>query len=413
MFHNPKERSRASKTSCSSTKMLEIESPESVSEKEAKDVTGKVMRMSEGESDALGNSGEVDNKRANALRRMADENPSRVNKMYDEDEYKKVNCMHEEDENKKVYKMHDEDENRKVNRMHEEDEGKKVHKMHDEEDKHKIMKKGEGGGGIIAPSHVEAGINNSKGNGQNLPGNVQKDLGGKMKADLSNVKIHSDSQAHEMSESINAKAFTHGQDIYFKNGNYNPDSSQGKELLAHELVHTQQQKSGVQRQKDETVESLLYKGKIANTTLAALRKTPEKTTTNVLADIPKDASVDVIDQQGGWLKVVWGDKVGYVSHELIVHDYDAEKESQEISKTVAAGNLDAVPFDTVFVCLLNGATYTAKVQSITTNYDAKTKTYKVYRDALTNYFSNMGVPKGSLIYGIYPGSELYDMYANL
>jgi hypothetical protein len=56
-----------------------------------------------------------------------------------------------------------------------------------------------------------------------------------------------------MAEGINAKAFTYGQDVYFKNGNYNPSSKDGKSLLAHELTHTQQQKGAevgrmVQRQ---------------------------------------------------------------------------------------------------------------------------------------------------------------------
>jgi hypothetical protein len=63
----------------------------------------------------------------------------------------------------------------------------------------------------------------------------------KMGADLSDVKIHTGSKAHEMSEGINAKAFTYGQDIYFKDGNYDPGSKEGKELLAHELAHTVQQ----------------------------------------------------------------------------------------------------------------------------------------------------------------------------
>jgi hypothetical protein len=176
---------------------LEISHKDDEHEKEANEVAGKVMKMGEGEA---------------IHRKMGDEDENKkVHKMHDEDEHKKVNCMHEEDEGKKVYKMHDEDENKKVHKMHDEDENKKVHKMHDEEDKYKVMKKGESGDGMIAPAHVETGIQNTKGGGQNLPGNVQKDLGGKMKADLSDVKIHTDNNAHEMSESINAKAFTHGQ----------------------------------------------------------------------------------------------------------------------------------------------------------------------------------------------------------
>jgi len=50
-----------------------------------------------------------------------------------------------------------------------------------------------------------------------------------------------------MSNQINAKAFTHQNDIYFNQGQYNPTSSSGKHLLAHELTHTIQQGAAVQR----------------------------------------------------------------------------------------------------------------------------------------------------------------------
>ncbi|MCW3072919.1 MAG: hypothetical protein JWO44_2809, partial [Bacteroidetes bacterium] len=52
---------------------------------------------------------------------------------------------------------------------------------------------------------------------------------------------------------VSSKAFTHGNDIYFNQGQYNPSSSQGKHLLAHELTHTVQQggniKTKIQRVK--------------------------------------------------------------------------------------------------------------------------------------------------------------------
>ncbi len=84
-------------------------------------------------------------------------------------------------------------------------------------------------------------LDSNKGRGESLPESVQLDIGSKMGADFSEVKIHNGSEANAMSAGINAKAFTHGTDIYFNNGNYNPFSSEGKELLAHELVHIVQQ----------------------------------------------------------------------------------------------------------------------------------------------------------------------------
>lgn len=58
--------------------------------------------------------------------------------------------------------------------------------------------------------------------------------------DFSKVKIHTDSEAVKMNREIGARAFTAGNDIYFNEGEYNPESLNGKKLLAHELVHTMQ-----------------------------------------------------------------------------------------------------------------------------------------------------------------------------
>lgn len=116
-----------------------------------------------------------------------------------------------------------------------------------------LMAKSEGGL-LKGTEQLQAKLDHSKGSGDQLDLNTQKEMGSKIGADLSNVKIHTDSNAHEMSEGINAKAFTHGQDIYFKQGNFDTNSNQGKELLAHELVHTQQQAGGInqkiQKQED-------------------------------------------------------------------------------------------------------------------------------------------------------------------
>ena len=53
--------------------------------------------------------------------------------------------------------------------------------------------------------------------------------------DFSSVRIHNDSSASRMSEDLGAQAFTHGRDIYFNEGKYDPQSNSGKHLLAHEL----------------------------------------------------------------------------------------------------------------------------------------------------------------------------------
>jgi hypothetical protein len=65
--------------------------------------------------------------------------------------------------------------------------------------------------------------------------------------DFSDVRIHTGSQAVQMSRGLNAQAFTVGNDVYFNEGKYSPNFDSGKHLLAHELTHTVQQGGGIGR----------------------------------------------------------------------------------------------------------------------------------------------------------------------
>jgi hypothetical protein len=62
--------------------------------------------------------------------------------------------------------------------------------------------------------------------------------------DFANVQVHSDSQADELARSVNANAFTSGQDIYFKAGAYDLESADGRHRVAHEAAHVVQQAAG-------------------------------------------------------------------------------------------------------------------------------------------------------------------------
>jgi hypothetical protein len=111
-----------------------------------------------------------------------------------------------------------------------------------------IQKKTDGSSdGVFASKNVEQGIQSTKGEGQGLPANVMQEMGSKMNADFSDVKVHTDEKSVEMNKEVGAKAFTSGNDIYFNQGQYNPASGQGKHLLAHELTHTVQQSGNVKR----------------------------------------------------------------------------------------------------------------------------------------------------------------------
>jgi len=66
----------------------------------------------------------------------------------------------------------------------------------------------------------------------------------KMGYDFSTVRIHNDTGANRSAKNINALAYTHGNDIVFAQGQYQPNSDEGKKLLAHELTHVLQQSNG-------------------------------------------------------------------------------------------------------------------------------------------------------------------------
>ena len=122
-----------------------------------------------------------------------------------------------------------------------------------EEEEEEVQRKAENSlydGGAITDD-LEAQINNERGGGSQLPGELSEKLGAAMGADFSNVRIHTGEKANQLSESIQAKAFTTGNDIFFKDGEYDPGSRDGQELLAHELAHTVQQGAATQRKEDE------------------------------------------------------------------------------------------------------------------------------------------------------------------
>ncbi|MBD2505295.1 eCIS core domain-containing protein [Anabaena azotica] len=97
-------------------------------------------------------------------------------------------------------------------------------------------------GGMAASPDVEAGIQRARGGGQPLADSIREPMEQAFGADFSGVRVHTDSQADQLNQSIQAKAFTTGQDVFFRQGAYQPGSRGGQELLAHELTHVVQQK---------------------------------------------------------------------------------------------------------------------------------------------------------------------------
>ncbi|HEX3035145.1 MAG TPA: DUF4157 domain-containing protein [Thermodesulfobacteriota bacterium] len=90
-------------------------------------------------------------------------------------------------------------------------------------------------------SELESGIYGNRGKGQPLRESSRSFFEPRFGYDFSHVRVHTGSESDSLSRSLNARAFTTGRDIFFREGEYNPGSSDSRELLAHELTHVVQQ----------------------------------------------------------------------------------------------------------------------------------------------------------------------------
>jgi hypothetical protein len=101
-----------------------------------------------------------------------------------------------------------------------------------------------GQGSLELDEETAGRINRERSGGQPLDEGVQTRMGAGLGHDFSQVRVHTSSEADALSHQLGAKAFTTGQDIFFREGVYSPHSSGGQELIGHELTHVVQQGTG-------------------------------------------------------------------------------------------------------------------------------------------------------------------------
>src|ERR1700694_4001948 len=82
------------------------------------------------------------------------------------------------------------------------------------------------------------------GGGSPLDRDTRGFMESRLGADFSDVRVHSDGKATESARSVQAHAYTVGNDVVFQSDKYAPESDSGKRMLAHELTHVVQQRSG-------------------------------------------------------------------------------------------------------------------------------------------------------------------------
>jgi hypothetical protein len=100
-----------------------------------------------------------------------------------------------------------------------------------------------------AGSDFQARLDVEKSGGHRIASPVRQFMEARFGVDFGQVRIHADERSAALAADIQAQAFTIGNDIYFGAGYYDPSSTAGRQLLAHELVHTLQQNPGQRRQR--------------------------------------------------------------------------------------------------------------------------------------------------------------------
>ena len=118
------------------------------------------------------------------------------------------------------------------------------------------------GGQSFGPPDLSTRLNHQKGQGSPLPDSTRASMESGFGVDFQHVNIHTGDQAVQMNQSLGAQAFTYGSDIYFNKGKYQPETTDGKHLLAHELTHVvQQNKTNLSRNNQPSLETIQRKTK--------------------------------------------------------------------------------------------------------------------------------------------------------
>jgi hypothetical protein len=115
----------------------------------------------------------------------------------------------------------------------------------EKEEEESVQAKAAAGGLTVthsdATQSLESRLHDSAGGGTELPQQTQMQMSSAFGADFSAVRLHTDQNSLQMNQALNARAFTHGRDIYLGQSAFDPQSRSDSHLLAHELTHVVQQ----------------------------------------------------------------------------------------------------------------------------------------------------------------------------
>jgi len=120
-----------------------------------------------------------------------------------------------------------------------------------DEDEHVIRAKSGGGHAPTPTPEFGERLGAARGGGRPLAAGERSFFEPRFGHDFSRVRVHTGETAAHMARSIDARAFTSGQDIFVGAGQYDPSSERGRKLMAHELTHVVQQAPHIARAEAE------------------------------------------------------------------------------------------------------------------------------------------------------------------
>jgi peptidoglycan hydrolase-like protein with peptidoglycan-binding domain len=174
---------------------------------------------------------------------------AQIHRMEDKkEEDKKVQRKSEEEKDKVQKKSQNPEEEEKVQKKTNDPEEEK-----DKKEESKIQRKETSNSPQSTTGNYISSIN---GKGNQLPADTNSFFSFRMGYDFSDVKVHTDQEAADSAKELNAKAYTLKNNIVFNEGQYNPESAEGKRLMAHELAHVVQQGSS-KKEKEQTANNNL------------------------------------------------------------------------------------------------------------------------------------------------------------
>lgn len=155
-----------------------------------------------------------------------------------------------------------------------------------------------------ASKEFEKELQEAKSGGMPLPTATKEFMEGRFGVDFSRVRVHTDKQSDRLNKQIGAKAFAIGNHVFFSSGRFQPESDEGKFLLAHELTHVVQQGAAVKKSPDslQKAEEKPQKSPEVQKAEEKPQKAEEAQATSLIQKKEEQVSTTEEKVQGGWVR---------------------------------------------------------------------------------------------------------------